>query len=258
MDTAVSLQPIDRLLDGRVKIAQPADGYRVAVDAVLLAAAVDGTPGERVLDLGCGVGSVGLCLAWRCPELRITGLDREPVFLEAAHANAAANGVAERVSFQEGDVLDPPAILRAGTFDQVVMNPPYLKAGTATVSAHALKAAATAEGAAKLADWVSCARGMLCPGGILTLIHRADRLQDVLAALTRDFGGIAILPIHPKHGRAAKRIILRARQGSGEPMTMLPGLVLHEADGAFTGAADAILRHGRALTMTSQSLTPHP
>jgi tRNA1(Val) A37 N6-methylase TrmN6 len=247
MEAAVLTPPIDSLLDGRVKIAQPADGYRVAVDAVLLAAAVEPGPEASVLDLGCGVGSVGLCLAWRRPDLAITGLDREPIFVAAARANAETNGA--RLQIIEGDVRNPPP----QRFDQIMMNPPYLKAGTATVSAHPLKAAATAEGAAKLADWIACARAVLKPGGILTLIHRADRLDDVLSSVTRSFGGIAILPIHPKRDRIAKRIILKAQLGSGEPMALLPGLVLHEETGAFTAAADSILRHGQALPMRAAS-----
>jgi tRNA1(Val) A37 N6-methylase TrmN6 len=133
------------------------------------------------------------------------------------------------------------------------MNPPCLKAGTATVSAHPLKAAATAESEAKLADWIAAARDALKPGGVLTLIHRADRLDDLLAAVSRSFGGVAVLPIHPKPGRAAKRVILRAQLGSGEPLAILPGLVLHEESGAFTPAADSILRDGKALPMRVQS-----
>ena len=237
----------DTLLGGRVKIAQPADGYRVAVDAVLLAAAIDAGAGERVLDLGCGVGSVSLCLAWRREDLRITGLDREPVFVTYAKANAEANGMAGRVAFLEGDVLNPLRAMGAD-FDQVMLNPPYLKAGSATVSAHPLKAAATAEGAATLPDWIGCARGALRPGGILTLIHRADRLGDCLAAL-RGFGAIVVLPVHPKADRPAKRILIRARAGTGEPLSILPGFILHEADGRFTAAADAILRAGHPLAM---------
>ena len=238
---------VDTLLGGRIKITQPADGYRVAVDAVLLAAAVDVGTGERVLDLGCGVGSVSLCLAWRAPDVGIVGLDREPVFLTYARENAVGNGMAERVAFLAGDVLDPPDTIRAG-FDRVMLNPPYLKAGSATVSAHRLKAAATAESAAALPDWIACARAALKPDGILTMIHRADRLADCLAAL-RGFGGIAVLPIHPKADRAAKRILIRARAGTGEPLSILPGLILHEADGRFTAPADAILRDGRGLAM---------
>jgi tRNA1(Val) A37 N6-methylase TrmN6 len=250
MDTAaVPEQPIDRLLDGRVQVAQPADGYRVAVDAVLLAAAVDAAQGATVLDLGCGVGSVGLCLAWRRPDLSVTGLDREPVFVACARANAARNGMAERLRILEADLRAP----LPQKFDHIAMNPPYLKAGTATVSAHPLKAAATAEGEAKLADWIAAARDALKPGGVLTLIHRADRLDDVLSGVTRSFGGITILPFHPKLDRAAKRIILRAQLGSGEKLALLPGLILHEENGAFTAAADSILRDGKALPMRGQS-----
>jgi tRNA1(Val) A37 N6-methylase TrmN6 len=241
---------MDRLLGGRVTIAQPADGYRTAVDAVLLAASVDAGAGARVLDLGCGVGSASLCLAWRIP-VQVTGLDREPAFLAAAHANAGANGMADRVRFVAGDVLDPPPALRASPFDRVMMNPPYLKAGTATVSAHPLKAAATVEGEARLGDWVACARALLRPDGVLAMIHRADRLDDCLAAL-RGFGGVAVLPLHPKPDRAAKRVLLRARLGSGEPLALLPGLVLHEADGRFTAAADAVLRDGKALSLAAE------
>jgi tRNA1(Val) A37 N6-methylase TrmN6 len=239
----------DSLLDGRVKVAQPADGYRVAVDAVLLAAAVDVAEGARVLDLGCGVGSVGLCLAWRRPDLVITGLDREPVFATAARANVETNGFGDRLHIVEADMRDP----LPQKFDAVAMNPPYLKAGAATVSAHPLKAAATAESDAKLADWIAAARDALKPGGILTLIHRADRLDDVLSGVSRSFGGIAILPIHPKRDRPAKRIILRAQLGSAEPLAILPGLVLHEENGTFTASADSILRDGNALPMRAGS-----
>lgn len=239
------MESIDRLLDGRVEVAQPADGYRVAVDAVLLAAAVDAPEGSAVLDLGCGVGSVGLCLAWRRPDLSITGLDREPVFVACARANAARNGFGARLHICAADMRAP----LPRKFDHVAMNPPYLKAGTATVSAHPLKAAATAESDATLADWIAAARDALKPGGTLTLIHRADRLDDVLSGVARSFGGIAILPIHPKRDRPAKRIILRAQLGSGEPLAILPGLVLHEESGAFTAAADSILRDGKAISI---------
>jgi len=243
------MESIDRLLDGRVEVAQPADGYRVAVDAVLLAAAVDAPAGSAVLDLGCGVGSVGLCLAWRRPDLSITGLDREPVFVACARDNAARNGFDARLHICAADMRAP----LPRKFDHVAMNPPYLKAGTATVSAHPLKAAATAESDATLADWIAAARDALKPGGVLTLIHRADRLDDVLSGVSRSFGGIVLLPLHPKRDRSANRIILRAQLGSGEPLAILPGLVLHDESGAFTPAADSILRDGKALPMRVQS-----
>jgi tRNA1(Val) A37 N6-methylase TrmN6 len=237
----------DRVLDGRVIVTQPNDGYRVAIDPIFMAAAVEIEPGARVLDLGCGVGTASLCLAARVADAAIVGLDCEPVFIAFATANASGNACGDRVRFLLGDLLIPPAELPIAGFDHVMANPPYLKRGTATVSAHPLKAAATMEGAAALQDWVDAAARCLKPGGGLTMIHRADRLADLIAALAPAFGDLRILPLLPKTGVAAKRVILRAMLGGGGKAVELPGFVLHEPDGRFTAAADKVLRGGAAL-----------
>src|SRR6185295_1105658 len=130
-----------------------------------------------------------------------------------AKANALSNACDARVDFLLGDLLMPPAELAPASFDHVMANPPYLKNGTATPSAHPLKAAATVEGAADLQDWVDAAARLLKPGGGLTMIHRADRLADLIAALAPAFGDIRILPLLPKAGLAPKRIVLRALRG---------------------------------------------
>ena len=91
------------------------------------------------------------------------------------------------------------------------------------------------------------------PGGALTVIHRADRLGDLLASLGRGFGAITVLPIHPKRNRQAKRVIVRGILGSNERLTLLPGFCLHEDDGAFTAAAEAILRDGKDLSLAADS-----
>ena len=238
----------DRVLDGRVVITQPSDGYRVAIDPVFLAAAVEATSGARVLDLGCGVGTAALCLAARVTDVTIIGLDGEPVFIAFAKANAISNACDARVRFLLGDLLMPPAELAVASVDHVMANPPYLKRGAATASAHPLKAAATVEGAAELQDWVDAAARHLRPGGGLTMIHRADRLADLLAALAPAFGDIRILPLLPKTGAAPKRVILRARLGGAGATVELPGFLLHEADGRFTAAADKVLRGAAALS----------
>lgn len=240
---------VDRVLDGRVVIAQPADGYRVAIDPVLLAAAVDAAPGARVLDLGCGVGTAALCLAARLPGVAVVGLEIESVFAAFAAANVRRNAGAGRVEILCGDLLAPPAALRPASFDQAMANPPYLKRGAATASAHPLKAAATMEGQAGLGDWTACAARLLRPGGRLTLIHRADRLPDLLAALAGDFGDLRVLPLLPKSGAAPKRILLRAVRGAAAGLVEVPGLVLHDAAGGFTPEAAAILRAGQGLSI---------
>jgi tRNA1(Val) A37 N6-methylase TrmN6 len=241
----------DTLLGGRVKLRQPLDGYRVAIDPVLLAAAVPAQEQDRVLDIGCGTGAAGLCLAARVPGCRVVGLERDPDVARLAAENIACNDFAARLSVVEGDLLAPPATLAPGSFTHVVANPPFLEAARASVSPVAARATAAVESEATLADWIDFALTMLRDKGTLTMIHRADRLGDLLAALNSRAGGIIVFPLWPGEGKPAKRILLQAKKGSAAPLTLAQGLVLHRADGRNSEAAEAILRHGAALPLVS-------
>ncbi|HUT49874.1 MAG TPA: methyltransferase [Alphaproteobacteria bacterium] len=236
----------DALLDGRITLRQPAGGYRSAIDPVLLAAAVPAKPGEHVLDLGCGIGAAALALAARLPEVRITGLERDPGLARLCTQNIAANAMADRVAALAGDLLDPPAEIAAGAFDHVMANPPYLEPGRADLSPDPGRRAANAEGDAALGDWIAAALAAAKRRGWVTFIHRADRLDALITALDGRAGGITILPLWPRAGAPAKRVILRARKGVGTPTTLLPGLVLHEGE-RYTAAAEAVLRDAAAL-----------
>lgn len=242
----------DALLGGRVKLRQPREGYRVAIDPVLLAAAVPASAADRVLDLGCGVGAASLCLAARVPGCSITGLEREADLVRLAMENIAANDLAARVAVIAGDLLDPPAALVPGSFTQIMLNPPYLEAARASPSPLAAKASAVVEGAAALDAWLGFALNILRDRGGLTLIHRADRLADILAALAGRAGGITVFPLWPGEGRPAKRILLHARKGAAAPLALAAGLVLHLADGRNTDAAEAVLRRAAPLSLLSQ------
>jgi tRNA1(Val) A37 N6-methylase TrmN6 len=233
------------LLGGRVVFVQPAAGYRAAIDPILLAAAVpDGFTG-RALDLGCGAGAATLCLAARASVCSVSGLERDPVLAQLAWNNARANGFGDRMTVTVGDVRDPP--LPADSFDEVIANPPYLDAARADAVAHAGKAAATVEGEAILGDWVAGALRLVRRKGAVTIIHRADRLDALLGHLGRGAGEIVIVPLWPRQGASAKRVIVRARKGVGSPLRLTAGLVLHEADGTYTAAASRILRDGQGL-----------
>ncbi len=254
----------DAFLGGRLSIEQPVDGYRAAMDPVLLAASVPAVndrgraAGGPVLDLGCGVGTAALCYAARVGHARLVGLERDADLAEIARRNAAANGMAERVTVVTGDLLAPPADLPAGAFAQAMANPPYHAAEGADPSPHAGRDAANREGAARLADWIEALLRALRPKGAITLIHRADRLSEILALLHGRAGDIRILPLWPREGVPAKRVILQARKGVRSPDTLLPGLVLHGAISGkgegkegqrYTPAAQAILRDGAALPL---------
>jgi len=234
------------LLGGRLRLLQPVRGYRVAIDPPLLAAAVPARPGERLLELGCGSGAAALCLLARVPGCRVTGLELNPELAALARRNAALNQSDFEVV--EGDLLAPPAAL-AARYDQVLMNPPFLPAAAATASGSGTRAAANLEGVAALADWIAAALARLDHDGRLTLIHRADRLDEILALLRGRAGALRILPLWPAAGRPAKRVLVAARKGRRTGPVLLPGLILHEPDGRFTAEAEAVLRGAAMLEL---------
>ncbi len=246
---AADLGSQDALLGGRVRLNQPSAGYRVAIDPVILAAAVPAGPGDPVLDLGCGVGAAALCLLARVPEARVTGLELQAEFAGLAARNAALNGRAEAFRVVQGDLMAPPPALAPGGFGQVMLNPPYVGAGRGRAAATPAKALATQEGEVGLAAWLHAALTLLRPKGRLTVIHRADRLDEVLACLQGRVGEIRVFPLWPSAGRPARRVLVGARKGVATPLALDPGLVLHGADGRFTVEAEAVLRGGAAIPL---------
>jgi tRNA1(Val) A37 N6-methylase TrmN6 len=238
----------DAFLCGRLRLWQPRQGYRAATDPVLLAAAVPARPGQAVLDLGCGAGAAALCLAQRVAGLRLAGVELQPAYAELARRNAARNGVAMQV--EEGAVPDLPRALRQG-FDHVIANPPYYGAGGTPSPVAARDRALRA--VTPVADWVRAGLTRLVPGGWLTLILSTPLLPEALAALPPRGGSAEVLPLAPRDGRAAPRVILRARKGGRGPFRLLPALVLHQGaahDGDrenYTPAATAVLREGQDL-----------
>lgn len=233
----------DHFLGGRLVLRQPRDGYRAGSDPVLLAAAVTAVAGERVLDLGCGIGTAGLCLLRRVPGLHLTGLELQPQLAGLAVANAVANGLDRQVRVVEGCLTARPQSLRGATFDHVVTNPPWYEPGTIQAPRAAGKAVGHLEGEADLADWLKAAVKYVRPKGRLWLFHRADHLGRILAGLCPlPVGEIRVVPVWPKPGRAATRVLVAARKDSKAPMEILPGLLAHRPDGAYTDQAGAILR----------------
>ncbi|MCU0888718.1 MAG: methyltransferase [Rubritepida sp.] len=230
----------DKLLGGRVRLAQPRAGFRAAIDPVLLAAFVPARGGERVLEAGCGSGAAFLCLATRVPGLAVEAVERDTAMAALAARNARANGIVARIT--AADVRAMPAVPRC---DHAFANPPFWPGGTASPQA-ARRDAAHED--APLADWVTALARPLRRLGTLALVLPASRFAEAAGALrAAGCGAVTLLPLWPRAGVAAKRVLLRARRGGRGPDQLLPGLVLHEADGRFTAAAEAVLREGAAL-----------
>jgi tRNA1(Val) A37 N6-methylase TrmN6 len=232
----------DALLGGRVRLLQPRRGYRVAVDAVLLAAAIDAAPGQHVLDLGAGVGAVGLCLAARVHDCLVVGVEVQPALADLAERNAALNDMSARVRTIIHD-LGRPLPSDLGKFDHVATNPPYLAAAVADPSPDPSKALATVESSADLARWLAVATGATKSAGTVLIIQRGDRLEEIVAHLVRlGWRDVVIKRLPP-----AARVLIRARRAGALQRIESPPLVLHRPEGGYTDAAEAVLRHAAPL-----------
>lgn len=241
MAATAALVTEDRMLGGRLALRQPAKGYRAGLDAALLAAACNAKPGDAVIEAGCGVGAVMLAAALRRSGATFVGIERDPAALALAEQNIAANGLAERVQASAGDVgaLDarPPQ-----RFDAALCNPPYFDDRGALRGPHPAKAGAFIADDG-LAAWTGYLLRAVRDGGTVTLIHRADRLADLLALLGAKAGSFQVRPVHPHADEPAGRVLVRAIRGGRAPLRLLPALLLHERGGAkHTPQSEAILR----------------
>lgn len=243
MTVASSSPPVaNSLLDGRVRLIQPADGYRAGMDAALLAAAVPARPGERVVEAGCGVGGVLTQIAARRRDVSLTGVERDAVAAGLAVENAALNGLSDRMEAIHGDIARGFADLDRPRFDWAISNPPFFD------DEAALRAPAPAKRGAWIADdglavWTRFVTDGVKDGGRIVIVHRADRLADLLALLGERCGSFAIRPVQPYADQPAKRVLVHAIRSGKAPLRLLSALVLHDRSGAkHAPEAEAILR----------------
>ena len=223
-------------------LIQPSDGYRAGLDAALLAAAVPARPGERVLEAGCGVGGVLTQIAARRPGVSLTGVERDAIAAGLAGENAALNGLSDRMEGIQADIADGFAALDRPRFDWAISNPPFFD------DEAALRAPAPAKRGAWIADdglaaWTRFLTDGVRDGGRIVVIHRTDRLGDLLALLGERCGSFAIRPVQPYADQPAKRVLVHAIRSGKAPLRLLPALVLHDRSGAkHSPEAEAILR----------------
>lgn len=249
----------DAFLGGSLRILQPRDGYRAGMDAVLAAAAVPAAatiPGLQVLDVGAGVGVLGLCVARRLPNANVTLVEIDPELAQIAAENASRNGLASRTNVIVADATGGgPAFDHAlghgglsAAFQHVVSNPPYAVEGEGTLSPELRRARAHSIPPDGLDGWIRFMTTACANGGTLVMINRTEAMPDVLHALDRRFGATEILPLHARAGEPARRFIVRAIKGSRAPLRLLAGRVIHSAGQDYAGDIEAVLRTGAPLS----------
>jgi tRNA1(Val) A37 N6-methylase TrmN6 len=233
------------LLGGRVRLRQPAKGYRAGMDAALLAAAVSGKPGEQLIEAGCGAGGALMQIAARHPAMNLVGLERDAAMADLARENTALNG--SSASIVTGDVAAGFRALDLPLFEWAISNPPFFDdPGT-------LRAPASGKRDAWMADdgltaWTRFLLKSVREGGKIVVIHRADRLADLLALLGQTAGSFAVRGIHPYADEPAKRVLVQAIKTGRAPLRLLAPLILHDrSDAKHTQEAEAILRGEAAL-----------
>lgn len=229
----------DRFLGGKLTLAQPRHGYRAGADAILLAASLEAAPKARVMEAGCGIGAALLTAALRLPEATLLGVERQDWAAKLARDNIERNGLERRVKVVSGDALRLPAEI--GVFDGIFVNPPYADESSPDPAPknETRRAAFVSEHGIDI--WVRALADKLRGGAALTMIHKAEALAEILASLQGRLGGVEVLPIRPRAGAPAHRVLVRARKGVRAPLKLLNGLNLHDdSGGKFTAAAEAI------------------
>jgi len=245
----VSCNPPDQatteghLWGGRLRYAQPGTGFRSGIEPVLLAASIPARERDHVLEAGAGAGAALLCLRARVPGLQAVGVEVNGVLARLAAANAQANGF-DDIRFIEDRI--ETAVL-PGRFDHALANPPYHASG-GTESPLAARETAKRGSKTLIRTWIGRLSAHLRAGGSLTLIVPPGLIPDCLAAMTEAQSPCTtVFPLWPKAGRPARLVLLRGIKQARAPTRLMPGLVLHQPDGSFTDAAQAILRDGASL-----------
>jgi tRNA1(Val) A37 N6-methylase TrmN6 len=249
---------VDAFLGGRVEAVQPAAGHhRSGLEAVILAASLETRISGTVADLGAGVGVAGFCVAARCKRARVVLVERDPVAVGCARqalTRTTNASFADRVRIVSADIEASEgerstAGIGRDLAEHVILNPPFYGGAGGTRSPEPARAGAHVLGERGLDAWFRAATSILKFGGDLSVIFRADGLEDLLAAAGRRFGAVDILPIHPRPEQPAHRLLMRAIKGSRAALRILPGLVLHDDTGSgFRPPVEAMLRDGRALS----------
>ena len=222
-------ETLDTLADLDLQVGQPKNGYRFSLDPLLLC---DFAPLDRpaVLDLGSGCGIIPLIVARRSAATRVVAVELQPAMAELAERNATRNGLSDRIEVLTADITGLPGQLTADSFDLVLANPPYRKAGSGRISPTAGRDLARHETTATLLDFLTVAKKMVKPGGSICFVHHAERLAELLAgALSLKLAPRRLQLVHSDATKPAKLFLVELLKGRKEPLAILPPVFVKDS-----------------------------
>lgn len=228
-------ETLDHLILGNMRIIQPQKGYRFSIDSVLLAFYVDLQGIGQVVDLGTGSGVIPLLLSYRDQNINIIGVELLDSVVERANRNITFNGLESRIKIVQADIKNIHHLLPAGGVDLVVSNPPFWKKGEGRVSENQEKAIARHELNIDLSQLIGAADYLLGPLGRLGIIHRADRLQEIIQDLKQNqFNLIRMRMVHAYEDKPANLVLIEAQKSPLKQITELEPLIIYQKIGVYS------------------------
>ncbi len=237
----------DGFLNGKVILVQPKSGFRSGIDSIFLASSIFPKSGDTILDVGCGVGTVGILILNRWIKdmnLHVTGVEKVLTSKKLAEENSLLNGVDSSFEVVTEDVLTPEGVLKSKGFTQVVTNPPFFYERQEFLEGNADKRQAKSITPENLWLWMDYCIKRVAPRGTLTLIIPPERLAEILDVMKNRLGRIRIFPLWATPGGCAKRLLIQGVKGARTPLVILPGDALRISDKEYTSFTEQILRTG--------------
>ena len=238
----------DSFLGGGIKIWQPKKGYRAGIDPILLAASVNISEGQKVLDLGCGVGTASFAIAYRVKDVELYGIEIQKVFADLANLNSDENGI--ELKLECSSITKLSANITSKSFDHVIANPPYFDRKTSVRSINLAKEKSFGD-TCPLSDWLKVAAKRAKPKGFVHFIVRSDRLLEMFSNMPNSLGSLVITPIFSRKNENAKLSILHAKKNGRAGFIISPPIILHplksDSREKYVPKVDQVLRNGASL-----------
>ena len=238
----------DSFLGGGIKIWQPKKGYRAGIDPILLAASVNVIEGQKVLDLGCGVGTASFALGYRVKNIELYGIEIQKAVADMANLNSEENGI--ELKLECSNITKLSSNITSKSFDHVIANPPYFDRKTSVRSINLAKEKSFGD-TCPISDWLKVAAKRAKPKGFVHFIVRSDRLPEMFRNMPNSLGSLVITPILSRKNENAKLTILHARKNGRAGFIISSPIILHPLKSAsqekYLPEVDRVLRNGASL-----------